>query len=114
MKATEILQEEDLAWLIRFKETAEDDNSYDTPKAALKRLMELGVVRSLGFGRCATTAFGDWLVEQHFEQAPTLPLKTEDDYSKTPNVQIEAPSRPLAKVASNAGLGLTGPEGKKP
>lgn len=40
MKATEILQEEDLAWLIRFKETAEDDNSYDTPKAALKRLME--------------------------------------------------------------------------
>jgi len=25
------------------------------------------------------------LVEQHFEQAPTLPLKTEDDYSKTPN-----------------------------
>ncbi len=59
MKATEILQEEDLAWLIRFKETAEDDNSYDTPKAALKRLMELGVVRSLGFGRCATTAFGD-------------------------------------------------------
>ncbi len=85
MKATEILQEEDLAWLIRFKETAEDDNSYDTPKAALKRLMELGVVRSLGFGRCATTAFGDWLVEQHFEQAPTLPLKTEDDYSKTAN-----------------------------
>lgn len=25
---------------------------------------------------------------------------------KTPNVQIEAPSRPLAKVASNAGLGV--------
>jgi hypothetical protein len=58
--------------------------------AALKRLMELGVVRSLGFGRCATTAFGDWLVEQHFEQAPTLPLKTEDDYSKTPNAGVKA------------------------
>ena len=38
MKATEILQEDDLVWLIRFKETAEDDNSYDTPKDALKRL----------------------------------------------------------------------------
>lgn len=85
MKATEILQEDDLAWLIRFKETAEDDNSYDTPKDALKRLIELGVVRSIGFGRCAMTAFGDWLVEQHFEQAPTLPLKTEADCWKTPN-----------------------------
>lgn len=100
MKATEILQEEDLAWLIRFKETAEDDNSYDTPKAALKRLMELGVVRSLGFGRCATTAFGDWLVEQHFEQAPTLPLKTEDDYSKTPNAKVSG--------AGTASAGLPG------
>ena len=36
------------------------------------------------------------------------------DMLLTANVQIEAPSRPLAKVASNAGLGLTGPEGKKP
>lgn len=88
MKATEILQEDDLAWLIRFKETAEDDNSYDTPKDALKRLIELGAVRSLGFGRCATTAFGDWLVEQHFEQAPSLPLKTEADYSKTTNAKL--------------------------
>ena len=88
MKATEILQEDDLAWLIRFKETAEDDDSYDTPKDALKRLIELGAVRSLGFGRCATTAFGDWLVEQHFEQAPSLPLKTEADYSKTPNAEF--------------------------
>lgn len=91
MKATEILQEDDLAWLIRFKETAEDDNSYDTPKEALKRLMELGVVRSLGFGRCAMTAFGDWLVEQHFAQAPTLPLKTEADYLTTPNVKVSGP-----------------------
>lgn len=37
-----------------------------------------------------------------------------DQWPVTPNVQIEAPSRPLAKVASNAGLGLDGPEGKKP
>jgi len=85
MKATEILQEDDLAWLIRFKETAEDDNSYDTPKDALKRLIELGVVRSIGFGCCAMTAFGGWLVEQHFEQAPTLPLKTEADCWMPPN-----------------------------
>lgn len=80
MRAADILQEEDLSWLIRFKETAEDDNSYDTPKPALKRLIELGVVRSLGFGRCEMTSFGDWLVEQHFEQSPTLPLKTQADW----------------------------------
>lgn len=90
VKASEMLQEDDLAWLIRFKETGEDDNSYDTPKHALRRLIELGVVRSLGFGRCATTAFGDWLVEQHFQQAPTLPLKTEADHWNTPDDQAQA------------------------
>lgn len=82
MKSLEILQAEDLSWLIRFKETAEDDNSYDTPKLALKRLIELGAVRSIGFGRCETTSFGDWIVEQHFDQSPTLPLKTQSDWNK--------------------------------
>lgn len=91
MKASEILQEDDLAWLIRFRETAEDDNSYDTPKPALKRLIDLGVVRSLGFGRCTTTSFGDWLVEQHFEQSPLFPLKTEADWL-THNAEVT--SRP--------------------
>ena len=93
MKASEILQEEDLSWLIRFKETAEDDNSYDTPKGALKRLIELGVVRSLGFGRCVITSFGDWLIEQHFEQAPTLPLKTEADHRDSPRYGPDNPPR---------------------
>lgn len=79
MKAIGFLQDDDLAWLIRFCETAEDDNSYDTPKSALKRLMEIGVVRSLGFGRCETTAFGDWIIESIFAQSPTLPLKTQGD-----------------------------------
>src|SRR5574340_527698 len=92
MKASEILQEDDLAWLIRFKETAEDDNSYDTPKPALKRLIDRGVVRSLGFGRCTTTSFGDWLVEQHFEQSPLLPLKTEADWL-THNAKVQAAAR---------------------
>ena len=80
MKASEILQDEDMSWLIRFKETVEDDNSYDTPKPALKRLIELGAVRSLGSGRCAMTSFGGYLVEQYLEQSPTLPLKTEADW----------------------------------
>ncbi len=93
MKASEMLQEDDLAWLIRFRETAEDDNSYDTPKDALKRLIELGVVRSLGFGRCATTAFGDWLIEQHFEQAPKLPLKPEADYRQDHRYGPDNPPR---------------------
>lgn len=105
MKATEILQEDDLAWLIRFKETAEDDNSYDTPKDALKRLIELGAVRSLGFGRCATTSFGDWLVEQHFEQAPSLPLKTEADYSKTLNANVTGLARERTMNEPNTAAG---------
>ena len=92
MKAIEILQEDDLAWLIRFRETTEDDNSYDTPKYALNRLIEIGVVRSLGFGRCATTAFGDWLLEQHFEQAPSLPLMTEVERQKPHNALANAPA----------------------
>lgn len=76
MKANEILQEEDLSWLIRFKETSEDDDSYDTPTYAMRRLMQLGVIRSLGFGRCEMTSFGEWLVAEYFEQSPKLPLKT--------------------------------------
>lgn len=79
--ASEILQEHDLAWLIRFKETSEDDNSYDTPKDALKRLFELGVVRSLGFGKCEITSFGDYLISQHFDQVAELPLKTASDHA---------------------------------
>lgn len=82
MKASEILQEVDLSWLIRFSETSEDDNSYDTPKAALKRLFELGVVRSIGFGRCEITSFGDFLLRQHFDQTTSLPLRCEGDYRK--------------------------------
>jgi hypothetical protein len=82
LKATQILQQEDLAWLIRFVETTEDDNSYDTPKKSLNRLIELGAVRSLGFGRCETTSFGDWVIKTHFEQDAVLPLKAREDYVK--------------------------------
>jgi hypothetical protein len=84
---TEILQEQDLSWLIRFVETAEDDNSFDTPKCALRRLVEIGVVRSVGFGRYTTTSFGGYLVERHFDQSPALPLQTESDYKHLHNAK---------------------------
>ena len=77
--AKAFLRDDDLAWLIRFKETAEDDNSYDTPKNALTRLIEIGVIRSIGFGRCTTTSFGDWILEAYFDHNPSLPLIARPD-----------------------------------
>jgi hypothetical protein len=87
------LTEEDMAWLIRFSETCEDSDSggYDVPKDRMRRLAEIGVVRSLGFGRYETTAFGNYVVETHFEQKSPLPLLTYDDHAKN-----AAPTPPAA------------------
>lgn len=72
----------DFAWLCRFSEFCKDfeADGYDVPKDAMKRLACLGVVRWCGGSRYETTAFGDFVVEQAFEQNPSLPLSE----SKTP------------------------------
>lgn len=56
-----LLTAADMKALRRFIECAEDCDAggHDVPKEAMKRLERLGAVRSLGFGRHETTAFGD-------------------------------------------------------
>jgi hypothetical protein len=72
------LSELDMAALFVFHSQVNDHEAdgYTARKETMKRLAELGVVNSLGFGRYETTAFGAWLVETDFEQNPTLPLRT--------------------------------------
>ena len=54
-----LLTAADMKHLRRFSECAEDCDGHDVPKEDMKRLERLGAVRSLGFGRHETTAFGD-------------------------------------------------------
>lgn len=94
VSAPTYLQAEDLQWLQRFKGTTEDDQSYDVPKDSMKRLAELGVVRSEGFGRYSITAFGTHVADPS-DQFAQLPLKTHADHEAD------------YKAAFNAQHGLT-------
>jgi hypothetical protein len=60
----DFLLPDDMAALKRFYECCCDFEAggHDVPKDAMKRLTELGAVRSIGFGRHQTTAFGDYLL----------------------------------------------------
>lgn len=73
------LQPSDLGDLMRFQETTGDSEGYDIGKPAIRRLAELGVVQSRGFGTYGITAFGHFVLEHMFEQTPKLPLMTNDD-----------------------------------
>lgn len=73
------LQEADQHLLHRFIETTEDGEGYDIGKDAVKRLAELGVVQSFGFGRYGVTMFGYWAHERFWHQNPGLPLLTNAD-----------------------------------
>lgn len=75
----EYLQPADLGDLMRFQETTDDSQGYDISKTAIKRLAELGVVQSHGFGTYGITAFGHFALESMFSQKPSLPLMTNDD-----------------------------------
>jgi hypothetical protein len=66
------LTDEDLADLVEFKTDGDCDNTYRHSKTTMTRLAKLGVVR----GRYETTAFGDYLIDVHFEQNIELPLNT--------------------------------------
>lgn len=78
------LGESDMSALMTFHSQMEDHEAdgYTVHKETMKRLAELGVVNSLGFGRYETTAFGAWLVETAFEQDPTLPLRTVAEHNE--------------------------------
>ncbi|MGF6963018.1 hypothetical protein OKW43_000023 [Paraburkholderia sp. WC7.3g] len=81
--AERFLGEQDAAQLFVFHSQLEDSDAdgYTVRKETMKRLAELGVVNSLGFGKYSTTAFGVWLVESTFEQNPSLPLRTVEEHN---------------------------------
>lgn len=74
LKDAEYLFEGDMKALKRFCECCEDSDAdgHDVPKDAMRRLTEIGVVRSVGFGRHETTAFGDFITDRW----EGLPLRT--------------------------------------
>lgn len=87
---TPFLQEEDQHLLDRFIETTEDNEGFDIGKEAIKRLANLGVVESLGFGRYGVTVFGYWVHEHYLYQNPSLPLKTNLDRDADARAAIAA------------------------
>lgn len=87
---TPFLQEEDQHLLDRFIETTEDNEGFDIGKEAIKRLANLGVVESLGFGRYGVTIFGYWVHEHYWYQNPSLPLKTNLDRDADARAAIAA------------------------
>lgn len=76
---------DDLAALQRFHECATDFDSggHDVPKAQVARLVEIGVLRSIGFGRHMVTSFGDYVLGQASASHAEFrkPLKTLAEYN---------------------------------
>ena len=83
-KDAEFINEDDFSILFDFNEQAHDSEAdgYTASKEEIKRLAELGVVQSLGFGRYSVTSFGSWLIEKRFEQDARLPLRTSAEHEK--------------------------------
>jgi len=77
------LQSADLEWLVIFGMQADDCDAdgHTLSKDRVRRLCELGVLRSVGFGRCEMTAFGHALFDEHWEQGITLPLRTHAEHN---------------------------------
>jgi len=83
VKKQNFLSEDDFSMLFRFNEQLEDCDAdgYTASKEDVKRMAELGVIQSHGFGRYSVTAFGSWLIETEFEQNAELPIKTAAEYN---------------------------------
>ena len=87
---TPFLQEDDQHLLDRLIETLEDGEGFDIGKEAIKRLANLGVAESIGFGRYGVTMFGYWVNEHYWYQNPSLPLKTNLDRDADARAAIAA------------------------
>ena len=95
-----LLTAADMKHLRRFAECAEDCDGHDVPKEDMKRLERLGAVRSLGFGRHETTAFGDaMLAATPVAPQPAAPLGT-------PQNPICIDSEEMARLAEFAGISV--------
>lgn len=70
------LNPDDMVALERLEETLSDDEGWDLPKATMRRLSELGVVRHHGGGYYSITSFGRWVLGNGLS---VLPLETMDE-----------------------------------
>jgi hypothetical protein len=70
------LNDDDLAALLDFNECCSDSDAggYSTRRPVVKRLAEIGVLQNLNFGVYGITAFGQWVIENHYQQPTKLPL----------------------------------------
>lgn len=101
---SEFLTDEDMAALFTFHSQASDHEAdgHTVRKETMRRLAELGVVNSLGFGRYETTSFGAWLVETDFEQSPSLPLRTVAEWNAMSAAQLEQCARRASRCNDTA------------
>jgi hypothetical protein len=67
-----------------------DADGFTLRKESRERLTELGCIYKSGKGLWSPTAFGAWLVESDFEQNPSLPLRTVEEYNSLANEVIRA------------------------
>ena len=74
-KLSKYLNDVDFSHLQRFFECCEDSDAdgHDVPKDSMRRLCEIGCVRSIGFGRHVATSFGCHVMGRI---AYSFPLKT--------------------------------------
>lgn len=84
------LTEADFHDLHRFMVCREDSDSggHDVPKDRMRRLTELGVVRSCGFGKHEATAFGCYVHEGVWLQNPQLPLRTISEHNERAAIAV--------------------------
>ena len=85
------LSDSDFSSLLRFVECCEDSDAdgHDVPKEHMRRLCELGVVRSIGFGRHEATSFGFYVIGNAYSQEEKLPLKTYEEINEEHRIAVE-------------------------
>lgn len=89
LDAFRFLDSDDLQDLALFNAQCEDfeADGHTIPKETMRRLIELGALRSLGWNRYGITAFGAWLVASHQGQPSPLPLRASAHGIATPATQ---------------------------
>lgn len=89
--ASQFLLPDDLTELKRFYECSMDFDSggHDVSKPQMLRLVEIGVVRSAGFGRHMVTSFGDYVLGMDEVVSRKLPLKTYAEYCEDSRIESE-------------------------
>jgi len=82
--APAFLADGDLQALRRFDECCADPDAggHDVPKASMRRLAEIGVVRAAGPSRHVITSFGEYVLQKHAAMGLSLPLGTYEDYCR--------------------------------